>query len=185
MTAEELLKSRIKCHTSFLGMEREGYSVNDVFVPVDAGEAMLPQRYPANFRWLNWWEERKVEELPAHVTYVDDTSSHYGVHKVVSWSRINSGYVTLEVGDSALREGKFDRYTPTTEVELLEDVIKNLTNGKWSKKEITNSLSFGERNTELYYPLMKKYQPQYYSEGWDCPVQSFTLVKDLGLNDIS
>ena len=185
MKAEELLKSRIKCHKSFLGMEREGFELGVVFIPTEAHDAMLPQKYPANFRWLYWWEERKVEELPAYITYLDDTSSHRGVHKVVNWSRVNSGYVTLEAGDSTLMQGKFLRYTPTTEAELLEDVIKNLTNDKWSKKEITNSLAFGERNTEIYYPLMKKYQPKYYCEGWDCPVQSFTLIKDLDLNSVA
>ena len=66
--------------------------------------------------------------------------------------------------------------------EHLEDVIKNLTTGKYSKKEIVNALAWGECNKEVFFPLMKKHQPKYYADGWENPVQSFTLIKDLDLN---
>lgn len=64
MTNEELLKTRIKCIAPFLGMEREGFEVDVIFEPSEAAECSYPRLYPANFKFLGWWEERKPEDMP-------------------------------------------------------------------------------------------------------------------------
>ena len=66
--------------------------------------------------------------------------------------------------------------------EILEDVIQNLTTGKFTDREIIEALAFGEQNPKVYHPLMKKYQPKYYCEGFGNPIQSFSLILDLNLN---
>lgn len=72
-----------------------------------------------------------------------------------------------------------------SEEAKLEDVIINLTNGKYSKREIIEALAWGEKNTEIYWPLMEKYQPKYYHKSsFDCiPILVFTIIKDLNLNN--
>lgn len=70
-----------------------------------------------------------------------------------------------------------------TDQEKLEDVIINLFSGKYTKKEIIATLTWGEHNTKIYYPLMQKHQPNYYCDVWENPIQSFTLIKDLALAD--
>ncbi len=68
--------------------------------------------------------------------------------------------------------------------KILEDVIVNLFTKKFTKKEIIDALAWGEKNTDVYYPLIKKHQPDYYIEGVmgkDCPIKSCTLIIDLGI----
>lgn len=69
----ELLKPRIKCIEPFLGMKREGWDVGVISV-VEGGDKddnlfvlSLPTKYPLNFKRLEWWEDRKVEDLPDYV----------------------------------------------------------------------------------------------------------------------
>ena len=74
MTVEELLMPRIKCTTKFLGMKREGWEVGTICeVTKDTDDAVfilsLPNQYPLNFKPLNWWEERKVEDMPDYVKW--------------------------------------------------------------------------------------------------------------------
>ena len=50
--------------------------------------------------------------------------------------------------------------------EKLKDVIVNLLNDKYSKKEIIDALAWGEKNIEIMNALMEKYQPQYYCDNF-------------------
>lgn len=70
--------------------------------------------------------------------------------------------------------------------EILKDILVELLTDKYTKKQKIDALAWGEKNTEVYWRLMKEYQPKYYVESPmfpDCPIQSFTLIKDLNLNN--
>lgn len=83
---KDLLKDRIKVTTPFLGMQSEGYEVNMIFTPSSIYEAKYPKLYPANFKRLSWWEERKIEDMPEYV------KNDKKVFKVSEWTRYETQY---------------------------------------------------------------------------------------------
>ena len=76
MTPEQLLVPRIKCVTAFLGMEKQGWEVDESFevYPVDDYLFILslPEKYPHNFKLLEWWEERDQDVMPQYVKRIDN-----------------------------------------------------------------------------------------------------------------
>lgn len=83
MTKEELLKPRFKCISDFPGNEwfevGEIYEVgfNGVIVKEEIRKwdkdnyiITQPEKYPAIFLKLNWWEERKLEDMPKYVKWI-------------------------------------------------------------------------------------------------------------------
>ncbi len=67
--------------------------------------------------------------------------------------------------------------------EILEDVLMNLFNDKYTKEEIIDTLAWGERNNDIYFPLVEKYQPDYYNHADPIfPVLSCTILLDLEKN---
>jgi len=83
MTTEELLKPRFKCISDFPGNEwfevGEIYEVgfNGVIVKEEIRKwdddnyiITQPEKYPAIFLKLNWWEERKLEDMPKYIKWV-------------------------------------------------------------------------------------------------------------------
>lgn len=85
MTVEQLLIPRIKCIEPFLGMEYQGWELNMIcdVPPVDDYQFVmsLPQKYPLNFKLLEWWEERKIEDMPKYVKTTYDGT----VNKVIKY----------------------------------------------------------------------------------------------------
>lgn len=85
MTTEELLKPRRKVIAPWPGMERDGIKVGDIIIDPDRpneccryldGSAAFTfdwDKYPHLFKRLEWWEERKPEDMPEYVKY-DDVS---------------------------------------------------------------------------------------------------------------
>ena len=67
--------------------------------------------------------------------------------------------------------------------KALHDVIINLTNRKYDKETIVRTLSWGEKHTDIYFPLMKKHQPEFYCEGFgESPIQSFLILDFIDNN---
>ena len=70
------------------------------------------------------------------------------------------------------------------DAETLKDVLINLRNEKYSKKEILEGMAWGERNTDIFFPLLKEFRPEYYWEGaeliGETPFKSVTFLSDFG-----
>lgn len=103
MTAKELLMPRFKviadypCNTNRIGEQLERIADN-LFVVSRLGnissvyttEALC--MYPHLFRQLNWWEYRKVEDMPNKLTNKNGT-----IYRVFEWDMQNMGaYVTKQ-----------------------------------------------------------------------------------------
>lgn len=68
----------------------------------------------------------------------------------------------------------------TRMTDKLADVIINLFTGKYEFEEICDTLAWGEKNGTIYFPLMKKHQPEYYYDnGSGTPILGFKLFRDL------
>jgi hypothetical protein len=65
MTVEELLMPRYKVIADYPGMD-DSYEIGEVLKPAYTG---IVDAYPHLFRKLNWWEERKVEDMPDYVKW--------------------------------------------------------------------------------------------------------------------
>lgn len=65
MTKEELMKPRYKVVMDYPGSP---YNINEVIEPsgVNMHQYLLKQ-YPDLFKPLEWWEERKVEDMPEYI----------------------------------------------------------------------------------------------------------------------
>ena len=69
MTVEELLMPRYKVIADY---PNTPYGLNQVLTKREIRFGMgslSPENYPAIFRKLNWWEERKVEDMPDYVKW--------------------------------------------------------------------------------------------------------------------
>jgi hypothetical protein len=64
MTTEELMKPRYKAIADY---PYSGRKVGDVFHPSDVkAHSLFLDRYPHLFSKLEWWEERKTEDMPEY-----------------------------------------------------------------------------------------------------------------------
>ncbi len=91
-----LLTARIKCIEPFLGMEHQGWSVGQIMdiVPVDdyLFYMSIPEKYPLNFSFLEWYEERRVEDMPAYVKLNPKNTNENGeILKVIEWEIFEDG----------------------------------------------------------------------------------------------
>jgi hypothetical protein len=60
-----------------------------------------PEKFPKIFKPLQWWEDRKVDEMPEHVKWdynqkVDDIKIKGLVEKVIKWVQDGSGVIVSE-----------------------------------------------------------------------------------------
>lgn len=88
MTVEELLKPRFKVIADYPGSEcfigsvicKSGDSYRD-----ESGFMIMatnkPENYPAIFKRLEWWEDRKVEDMPEYLKI----EGHEPIFKVEKW----------------------------------------------------------------------------------------------------
>lgn len=79
---EEFTKTAFKLTVTYNGNSMDETQANTY--PASAIEKM-----PHLFRKLNWWEERKVEDMPEYVKLVIKGKTQY-VHKVEKWIGENS-----------------------------------------------------------------------------------------------
>ena len=74
MTASELMKPRYEIIASYPGIS---YNVGRIIEPIKPGSSVYdcfeasasqtirsPEKYPHLFRKMDWWEHRKVEDMP-------------------------------------------------------------------------------------------------------------------------
>ena len=67
----------------------------------------------------------------------------------------------------------------TEQINLCEDIIKNLFTGKYDKQTILKNLAKLEFNKPIFTEFVKEHQPNYYNEPWN-EVDKFRMVTDLG-----
>src|SRR6478752_5959492 len=97
MTPENLLNPRYKVIADYPGCP---FKVGQILekVKVASGKEFVrgmfhqPEDFPANFKKLEWWEERKPEEMPEYVKSIMQEYT-YGVKvgviiKVKEWARL-------------------------------------------------------------------------------------------------
>lgn len=86
MTPEELMKPRYKVIADYPGCP---FKVGQVLEKVKTvsgkwfvrGMFYQPDDYPANFKKMQWWEERKPDDMPEYIKF-----AHSGaVYKISKW----------------------------------------------------------------------------------------------------
>lgn len=70
MKTEELLKPRFKLIADYPGNTQEIGNVT-----VEVSTANYFRKYPANFRELQWWEDREIEDMPEYVKFKSDSNT--------------------------------------------------------------------------------------------------------------
>lgn len=80
---EQLLRPRYKVIADYPGIEDYGWKLHEIISPQYYTEKTVGfcSKYPHLFRKLQWWEERKPEEIPQYVKTSDS------VFKVDKWDR--------------------------------------------------------------------------------------------------
>jgi hypothetical protein len=102
MTTEELMKLRWKVIADF--PSNEWFEIGDIIIansgengyktPTDDEDnwlALMPDRYPAIFKKLEWWECRKEEDLPEYVK-----SKKY-TYKVIDYIKLKNKLITVSI----------------------------------------------------------------------------------------
>lgn len=104
MTREELMKPRFEVIGDYPGLS---YNVGDIIeILIDDSYGIIDMGiYPHLFRKLNWWELRKIEDMPKKLIYKsfvgkDDADIidiiHWDMEKLVG-IRKDGGYTSLRV----------------------------------------------------------------------------------------
>jgi hypothetical protein len=119
LTIDELLKSRIECHGIFLGMKEQGFELGVIFHP-NKEDYFYPEKYPANFRWLLWWQKRKPEELPRYIKCLNQNKI---VHEVLTWEIKTMATIAVTANNLRLSM-QMEEYLPATEQEYKNYVAK-------------------------------------------------------------
>lgn len=86
---EDLLKPRVKIIAPWPGMEEDDYKVGQIVTgdsELNLNTEMI-EKHPHLFKLLEWWEERKPEEMPEYVKFTNSVSAEYMgfVRKVEKW----------------------------------------------------------------------------------------------------
>ena len=116
MTNEELLKPRYIVIADYPG---KYVKVGRIFKS-DIGEYY--DRFPAIFRKLEWWEDRKPEDMPKYVKLVIAGKTQY-VHRALDWGRMNcNGHPLYDYYNrvGTLMSSCVADLLPATEAEYLE-----------------------------------------------------------------
>lgn len=94
MTPEELLKPRYRVIADY---PNSGYDIGDILTPdreywsKENSIRLCAEdvsQYPHLFQKLEWWQERKPEEMPEYVKLMMGEAVGY-VHKVEKWKGVN------------------------------------------------------------------------------------------------
>lgn len=91
MSIEELLLPRYKLLADY---PLNILEIGAVFDRCTEFQCVFFDKYPHLFRKLEWWEERKIEDMTAYVKLVIDNNIGF-VHKVEKWSGANIHGVPL------------------------------------------------------------------------------------------
>lgn len=120
MTTEELLKPRYKVIADYPGCP---FKVGQVLekVKVASGKEFVrgmfhqPEDFPANFKKLEWWEERKPEDMPEYLNF----PSRKMFFKVDKWHK---SYFIID----GRQKMQYRHYIPATAAEY-EAYMQTLT----------------------------------------------------------
>lgn len=91
-SVEELLKKRVKLIEPYPGCT---FDIGVIFIqinnkssfyePINSSVTDLvryPDKYPVNFKVLEWWEDRDIEDMPEYVKTIEDKSINYLVYQI-------------------------------------------------------------------------------------------------------
>jgi len=121
MTVEELLMPRYKVIADY---PSSPYYVGEIKDRLGDNVAAHFAKYPHLFRKLNWWEERKVEDMPE---YVKPIVAPYYIFKVTRFTQDEYCYF---IGNNGKEIGEFiSRFEPATEQQY-NDYINSNSNAK-------------------------------------------------------
>ena len=129
LSKEELLIPRYKMIADFPWSSRDNHNVGDIFTddgksPVMNQEntpirAIDWQRFPHLFKELQWWEERKIEDLPEYIKANVHCDEHF--FKVYAYVRASDAVVEFAHGDASVPSPWNGWYPfPATEEEYFE-----------------------------------------------------------------
>lgn len=99
LTPEQLMQPRYKVIADF---PHSSMWVGMIFIP-EKKEIKFYDKYPHLFKRLEWWEDRKIEDMPAYLKFDDERLSitSYGndvepeIHKVKNhWYKICSSFMS-------------------------------------------------------------------------------------------
>lgn len=130
---EDLLKPRYKVIEPY---PHSPFTVGDILVEQDLGatdnpfyrkerfgfvgepSVYNPESYPANFKELQWWEEREEKDMPRYVSNIAKA-----VYRAVFMASLSLGEFTLVCGED-ITQAHFSNYLPATEKQYNEYIQK-------------------------------------------------------------
>ena len=77
------------------------------------------QLYPEVFRIMEWWEERKVEEMPEYIKYIRFDNNEKKVINATDWRIEKDGKYTFKSDNEFFSLSVNDEDLPATESEYL------------------------------------------------------------------
>lgn len=118
MTPEELLKPRFKVIADY---PVSPYPVGAIITPKDAEYF---DKYPVIFKRLEWYEERKPEDMPL---YLKDRIESFGEGHEVKYYKVTDNYTSIRFYRAMTDKGwiRMPDVLPATESEYL--AFKNKT----------------------------------------------------------
>lgn len=99
MTPEELLKPRFLLTNDYPGNNRE---VGSISIEIHTAEYF--RKYKANFRELEWWEERDIKDMPGYIRFYEPLPQGFKIGKVSKWEVGNQRCIVTSDVDSVRRE---------------------------------------------------------------------------------
>ena len=123
---EELLKPRYKVIAEYTSMAK--WKIGDIIIPIVGNfanpievEQML-SKYPHLFRKLEWWEDRKPEEMPSFLKDIGDGQ----IYKVSKYEDKRMVTIIANKGYNDLRYTSIHHFVPST----YEDFTKQQSSKK-------------------------------------------------------
>lgn len=137
-SVEELMKPRYKVVADYPGMpflsdqiiEREGTNGTDDYYHPFNNKNICLNRYPNLFKKLEWWEERKQEEMPEYVKFAADGM----VKRITHWDMETSSpwFMYLEGDNRPYSPGGLSlentHWLPATEEEYNNYISSHFVN---------------------------------------------------------
>lgn len=137
MTTEDLLKPRYKVIAAF---PESPFYIGDIINSERWQEAYNLNDFPAIFKQLHWWHERKKDDLPKYIGYKSEKGVFHWVQPVVRWLGVSLqeqgtcivSYTDL-IGNYAEIDQALYGTTPATLTEYNEYITHSLPNQRTGK----------------------------------------------------
>ena len=98
------------------------YDVGDIVGTNTNEDIEYFRKYPNLFEEMNWWDERKEDEMPMYLKHTVD-KQNWTYHKIEKWDMVTlDGFISVEDRQvcSLLTWSKEYTYQPATEQEYLD-----------------------------------------------------------------